>query len=348
MDELEQLRAFRSGDAIEPTPAGRAKARAALEVRMHGGGARPHRARRRRPLFALPIGAAAVAGLALVLVLSGGRDSNSAWAAPVLRVANAVPRLLVGVDGWRVRRADQFAVHTGEMTFGDGTHALELRWQSAQDRSSLVKDRSNSTVRLATVSVNGHEAQVFRYRGTTNDHTAIWRSGAYVLELRGALDQDAFLAVLRSLHTVDVNSWLEAMPDNVVRPGDRAAAVRVMLEGVPVPPGFDTAALAAGNDVRDRYQLGAAVTGAVACAWIGRWADARKHGDNAKLRAAVGAMATSRGWPVLHAMDHEGDYPEVLWMYADAIGGDGTVVGGKKVTVEESYSEALGCDSTAP
>jgi hypothetical protein len=344
MDELEQLRTFRSGDTIDPTPAGRAKARAALEERMHGGGARPRRAHRRRPLFALPIGAAAVAGLALVLVLSGGRGSDRAWAAPVLRVANAVPRLLVGVDGWRVRRADQFAVHTGEMTFGDGTHELELRWQSARDRDPLLKDRASSAVRVATVTVTGNEGQVFRYRGTANDHTAIWRSGAYVLELRGALDRDAFLAVVRSLHTVGVDSWLGAMPDNVVRPGDRAAAVRAMLEGVPVPPGFDTEALAAGNDVRDRYQLGAAVTGAVACAWISRWADARKSGDNAKLRAAVGAMATSHHWPVLQAMQHEGDYPKVLWEYADAMAGNGTVMGGKVLTVEESYPQALGCD----
>jgi hypothetical protein len=344
MDELEQLRAFRSGDAIDPTPAGRAKARAALEERMHGGGARPRRARRRRPLFALPIGAAAVAGLALVLVLSGGRGSDRAWAAPVLRVANAVPRLLVGVDGWRVVRADQFDVHTGEMTFGDGTHELELHWQRSQDRGPLVKDRAASAVRLATATVNGNEAQVFRYRGSRNDHTAIWRSGTYVLELRGELDRDAYLAVLRSLHTVDVNSWLEAMPDSVVRPGDRDAAVRAMLKGVPVPPGFDIAPLAAGDDVRDRYQLGAAVTGAVACAWIRRWAGARKSGDDATLRTAVAAMASSHDWPVLKAMDHEGDYPEVLWDYADAIAGDGTIMGGKLLTVEESYAAALGCD----
>jgi hypothetical protein len=47
---------------------------------------------------------------------------------------------------------------------------------------------------------------------------------------------------------------------------------------------------------------------------------------------------------VLHAMQHEGDYPKVLWEYADAVAGDGTVVGGKVLTVEQSYAEALGCD----
>jgi hypothetical protein len=40
-------------------------------------------------------------------------------------------------------------------------------------------------------------------------------------------------------------------------------------------------------------------------------------------------------------MDAEGDYPEVLRTYARAVAGEGTVIGGKAIGVEESYEDAL-------
>jgi hypothetical protein len=48
------------------------------------------------------------------------------------------------------------------------------------------------------------------------------------------------------------------------------------------------------------------------------------------------ALASSRDWAILQEMNSEGDYPEVLWQYADAVAGDGKVV-----SVEESYKAAL-------
>jgi hypothetical protein len=42
-------------------------------------------------------------------------------------------------------------------------------------------------------------------------------------------------------------------------------------------------------------------------------------------------------------MTAEGTYPEVLWELADAMQGDGTVRGGRPLTVEETYEDALGC-----
>ena len=53
-----------------------------------------------------------------------------------------------------------------------------------------------------------------------------------------------------------------------------------MLAGVPHPEGFDIVALQSGDGIRDRYQLGAQVAGAVACAWIEQWVDARRAGDH--------------------------------------------------------------------
>jgi len=44
-------------------------------------------------------------------------------------------------------------------------------------------------------------------------------------------------------------------------------------------------------------------------------------------------------------MNEEGDYPEVVWELADAIATEGIVMGGKPLTVEETYADSLGCDS---
>jgi hypothetical protein len=118
-----------------------------------------------------------------------------------------------------------------------------------------------------------------------------------------------------------------------------------MLDGVPLPPGFSVAPLlhAHANTVLDRYQLGAKVTGAVACAWLDRWVAARNAGDARGVREAVGALATSQDWRVLHGMQVEGDYPGLLWQYADAAAANAPIADRKNVTIEQSYGSALGC-----
>jgi hypothetical protein len=64
-----------------------------------------------------------------------------------------------------------------------------------------------------------------------------------------------------------------------------------MLDGVPRPPGFQTAGLEAETHFTDRYQLGQAVAGAVACGWI----------ETGRRRPAPRTMPSpgrrSRGWP---------------------------------------------------
>ena len=44
-------------------------------------------------------------------------------------------------------------------------------------------------------------------------------------------------------------------------------------------------------------------------------------------------------------MNEEGDYPEALWDLVDAMATDGVVMGGKPLTIEQSYAGALGCGS---
>jgi hypothetical protein len=302
---------------------------------------------RQRWLFgiAAPAVAAAVAALVVAVTLSD-RSDGQAWAAALVRIAEAAPRLLVDEPGWEVTRADELSVDHGEMTLADGERRLDLKWLPAGQYEAAVDKRAAEMDDLGTASAAGAEARVFRYPGT-NDHVAVWLQGDYTVEARGlAADADAFRATLASLRQVDVDTWLSAMPESVIVPARQAEVIQGMLAGIPVPPGFDSSAIRASDAVRERYHLGADVAGAVACAWIERWIAAREEGDKAGAREAADAMATSRTWPVLVEMDDEGDYPEVLWEYAAAMSSDGEVPGGPGMTVEETYRDALGCRGT--
>ena len=42
-------------------------------------------------------------------------------------------------------------------------------------------------------------------------------------------------------------------------------------------------------------------------------------------------------------MSSQGDYPRVLWEYADAMASGSPVMGGKPLSIEGSYRQALGC-----
>jgi hypothetical protein len=340
-DEIQLLKDARP-HAGGPTPEVVREARSSLTAEI-AGTRRPHRWRRRRVLgLAAPALAAAVAAVVLGITLTGN-GSDQAWAAALVRVAEAAPRLLVDEDGWEITRADQFSVDYGEMTLAKDGQELEIKWLPAAKYEHYLDKRVAELEDLGTARAADVEARLFRYRGQ-NDHVALWLDGDYMVEARGiAPDADAFREMLASLHEVDVDTWLSAMPASVVQPAQQAQAVDEMLAGVPLPPGFDTASIPTSDAVRDRYQLGAQVAGAVACAWIDRWVTARRAGDEATAREAVDAMATSRTWPVLREMSEDGGYPEVLWELAAAMEANEPVPAGRPMKVEEAYVAALGC-----
>lgn len=264
-------------------------------------------------------------------------------------VVAASQMLLVDLPGWEVTRADESTVDVGEMTFSDGNRALDLHWQPASEHDVSVDDRAMSSEPPRQVTVNGQPATMFQYVGTT-DFTTLWLDGSRSFEARGEFpDRASYEAVIAALTSVDVATWLNAMPESVVRGDDRESVIAAMLSDIPQPDRLDIAklaleeALALETDISDRYQLGARVTGVVACQWIEQWLEARTAGDAAAEAEAVDAMGTARNWSILNEMTESGAYPDVLWEYADALAGDGTVVGGMVLTVEESYQNALGC-----
>ena len=286
--------------------------------------------RPRRRHVALVAAALAAAGLAIAVV--GGTDRpgkpEPAFAAELVRFAESSPLLLLDQPGWHVERADEESVHTGEMTFRNpaagAVGAADLNWRSGSLRK-WKRDRASSSEMTTTAPVLGTTATVYQYesapilRGNL-DITALWIDRGRVLEFRSiSPDMATFKQRLASLKRVDTTTWLNAMPASVVKAGDHDKAVAQMLKGIPLPPGFDPARIHASGLTKDRYQLGATVSGTVACTWFQRWWQARRAGDEAGVREAIAAMRTAKRWPVLRQMSKAGAWTEVLGEFVAAM-----------------------------
>jgi hypothetical protein len=356
--ELEQAmaRAIAAGELpTQPVPAGDRVAReypAASGPARKGFLPRPGRA-----TLGFSAGLASVAALAALVVFAGGSvggGSQPAFAAGAIAVAEANPRLLVSEPGWRVTRADEFEADSGELSFGDGAHELQVTWYPAREYGSYLRDRAEVSTPVRSTLL-GRAATTVHYEDGADYATMLAPQGPVFIEIRGELaSKDEYERVLHSLRAVDVDTWLSAMPASVVRPEARSAVVAVMLQGVPVPPGFDVAALKSESSVLDHYQLGAKVTGAVSCDWLERWAAATDAGDAAKARASVAAMSTSPQWPILRQMADEGGWSQVVWMYARQIAKGrldrgvsayGIEEDGSEVAYGPAYATALDCNS---
>jgi hypothetical protein len=298
---------------------------------------RAPKARRRRRFMRpaiLVAAAAAATGVSLSLTLVHPASEGSAFGAALVRFAENSPRLLVGAGGWHVTRADEEDAHTGEMTFSAGKASLDVFWVAGAGEKE--SDKADMT-HVGSAQIDGTTAWVGAY--DAHEFEAIWSVGDQAREARGNFAAVAdFLAVADTLHRVDVDTWLAAMPASVVDPSSRAATVLQMLADVPQPDGFNVAKLDVAPGVSDRYQLGAQVIGTVSCAWIHQWT----HGTSAERVQASRAMATSRHWAILQEMEAQGAYPDVVWSIADAMNGKPLQMTPGE-TLEEWSQPALGC-----
>jgi hypothetical protein len=254
--------------------------------------------RRRRAV----VGLAAVAVLAALLVASGVlRNSGSGhpeFAAAAIRVAEANPRLLVTAPGWKIVRADEFETDSGELTFSDGSRSFEVHWYPAREYERFLRDRADvSTPEHGTLL--GQTATTVDY-GREEYATMLSPQGNVFIEVRGRLgSKAAYDEILASLRAVDVDTWLEAMPPSTVRPEARSGAVDQLLQGTPLPPGFDATALKNEDSIADQDTLAVTVGNAVACGWVESWISARAAGDQAAADRAVEAMSNSDQWPLV-------------------------------------------------
>lgn len=333
------------------------------------------RRRRRWPMLVGATGMLAVAAVFAVAAVDRLDRVNpspaEAWAAPAVRLAESVPRLVATTPSWRVKDLDQTDGETGWMTIENGRQAIEINWQPRKYWADRLKSRRFDGEELGRVTIAGEPGLLFRYPESKGDFFALWRSGEWMLEARTAywvppewrdrpmpagegtggpvlstyFDEPSFRTVLASLRPASVDAWLSSMPERVVKPGESLPAIEAMLEGVPTPPGFDSGRLADEGVARDPYQLGAKVMGAVACGWLNLWVEAIEDGDTAMRDRAVAALASARDWKTLQAMSESGAYPDVIYDYADQMkaGDPNAPAGGGKVTFAHEFRSGLGC-----
>jgi len=311
--ERAMRRAIAAGDSpSRPIPAGD---RVAME-RGAGGGSGKVGIFSRHRVATVGFGLAC-AGVAAVLIVLGGGSVDSVkdgghptYAAAAVKVAEANPRLLVTAPGWSIIHADSFEVHSGGLTYrykdepayGPDGRRLTEGWHSARDYRLMLRELGrHGTAEPSTVL--GRRITTFHENGGRTDLTVLPPQGGVFVEVGTAPSDTA--TVLRSLRAVSVDRWLAAMPPEVVQPTSRASVIAAMLDGVPLPPGFDLAALETESHLTSRFELGRSVADAVACGWLESGSAATRAGDDATARQAVEGMAGARRWPVLLQMAQE-------------------------------------------
>jgi hypothetical protein len=168
---------------------------------------------------------------------------------------------------------------------------------------------------LGTTADVDTRAEEFVNQGGPGDRqmTAYWSEDGYLLELRAAVpDITAFEERLGWLTRVDSQTWLEAMPPQVVKAADHGAAVREMLKGIPLPASFRPSRVPTAGITTNRDQVRAAVIGTVSCLWFQQWGEARTSGDRASAGEAEKALSTYEHWPLFRELDRAGRYPAEL------------------------------------
>ncbi|WBB50336.1 hypothetical protein O3597_07720 [Verrucosispora sp. WMMA2044] len=250
-----------------------------------------------------------------------------------LKAAQQHPRLLIDEPGWNATSVYGFAEESGTIEFRNGDRSLEMNWYPDEQYQDYYDDRLHVSRPEAT-TVADRPASVFTY--SENDMSAMRepQDGTFV-EVRtgGNWTRATFDGILTHVIKVDAESFLDALPPEIVTPGDvREEAARILAD-LPSPPGFDVSVLDNAG-ANDPYQFGAAVAGRVTCDWIAEWIRADSAGDTQAVEQAAAALRSSHRWKVLHDMNDEGDYPEVVWEIADQVA-DGDV--------PRSYQESLGC-----
>ena len=237
----------------------------------------------------------------------------------------------------------RYASH--EFTHADGrTVSVHLNGGGARGLYSRIGGEQRDSVAIA-----GESWSVVRYDsgdGLPATYRADVLRGFWTWEFDGSgfASQEAYIDTIAGARVVDEAAWEAGLPEGILGGSEQGAAVDALLVGVPVPAGFDAAALVDGS-TNDRYQLIAHVSGAVACAWLERWFTGSETGDAALQTDAAAALATSREWSMLVEVADQGGWSDQLWRHADAVnGGEGVTSGNGLVPpTRDEANSALGC-----
>ncbi len=359
MRKHDDLMAFaRRVDPIPPerfhgfatSPAGRRILDAIVDEAIpRGKGVRPTspgpRAARKRVLAGVAV-AAAVLGVVAVGTSNRPRPrEDSSWAPKLVRVAQEAPRLLVVREGWIVASADEIGGDTGEMIFESDRRWVTLNWFPAELYEGYVEDRRRGADAAGDVTVAGRDGILFRHDGTAPSGVtfyALWLDGPHAMELRSDVIPAAgeFRALAASLEAVDVDTWLAALPDDVVTPDRRDDAVETILADVPIPSNLDVEELKKRQAVRTAASLEYEVTMAVVCGWVQQWVDATRSGDDAAKSEAVEMLGAARRWDVLRDLGQGATY---VFDVADAMAAGTPVNDDRSLPTGVGYQRHIGC-----
>ncbi|KRC64919.1 hypothetical protein ASE12_09185 [Aeromicrobium sp. Root236] len=293
--------------------------------------------RRRTRVAAIGLAAAAVLAVAVSVPAlltdsdtAPGRDGQTvhvgtgtdriAYSAAAVEVARNNPRLLIGEPGWKATTVYGFAKDSGTIVFSKGDREVEMNWYPASRYQSYYDDRSEISKRTP-ITIDGQKGSRVSYSDT--DIAAMLEpKGPTFVEIRtggpGFTSTAEVLKLFGSLEHVTVNSWLAALPVEIVTPGKIAKVADEILADVPLPPGFDKAGLAK-LGVNDRYQFSAETVSLVVCGWLDVWQRADAKGDTATAQRVVAALSTARDWKVLDEMQKTGEYSPGVWDLADKV-----------------------------
>ncbi len=203
----------------------------------------------------------------------------------------------------------------------------------------IIADRQQAEgiVGVSDAVVAGHAATVFRW--VDGELDAVWQQGDAVARLmtwRSPLDESAFAQLLAAVTQVDAETWLSALPGDVVRSEDVVSAAGEMLGGAALPNGREFAPTAG---VITRRQLASVVESDARCAWVEEWIRATDAGDAAATEAARTALAGVSGWPVqpeLGGPDESEVWNQIRQATGDAmrqIVDDGVLPGGRDLEI---------------
>jgi hypothetical protein len=309
----------------------------ALLAGLLGGGVERRAPRRRGRLLAMAASVLVVAAGFTGAAVSGHGPGSAeeAYAAEVMAAADLATRLLVDDPAWRITYVDESA---GDLEFRSGGSRITVNVYPLREFDGYVEDRREvgklEPSRLfgrdaVTVVADGQPQEIF---GRLDDKRMVGVSF-------DAADHDV---VLTKLRVVPSRQWLDALPDSVFSGDRRSLAIDEMLDGLPLPPGYDPGPLKLRGLISDRYGLGAAVVKDVGCPWFDRWFDARERGDAAGAAAASTTLRTAGTWPVMREMEAEGDYPEFFEFYARATR-DGKTREPDRELTRTRVNNSLGC-----
>ena len=275
---------------------------------------------------------------------SPGADPIEVGDLELVAMAKRMPRFLLDAPGWTMSTVYGFGEGSGTLGFTQGTgeqqKTLQLQWYPAGGYEQRREKESNdSLIAHEPTHLLGDTVTLFTY-GPTDHATLLHPDGDSFVEVRGqGLSKADYLAVTAQLRTATVKEFVAALPAGITTPGKQSERAQQVLADIPVPNGFT---FRSDGDTLDAYQFGVLVTGQVFCAWADRY-----YSGDAKAKAqAVAAVETSHGWKVLNDMNAAGDWPEVVWEYADRLASGKPKVGvgpGGGVPSRSELRSGLGC-----